>query len=414
MAVDRFSKWPTVEICHRTDTRTVVKFLTEYFINNGTPKTIRTDNATCFKSEEFKAFCDGEHIKRIRSTPNLHTGTGLVERTIRSIKDLIRTNLQDGLNFTDSVKLAVKTMRLTPNSRLKITPFELHMGRKPRTPITNIVNGEKCLLSNWKRLMTEYISAHPKELQVYTIKDSDGSLVDYIVMNDKRKFKSVSNEFTPYQFYERENKPNAMKQKFKTGKILTAASESEHTVLTTDGLQKKIRLHKKLISKPLIFQPIRKEDSKRGTNKRCERCGRYYQGEECTATHKDETQFPTMPTEEHVTTEQDEDRRMGLGTSKQNTPNDTLELHANPSEITTFGEGNGSETNERASEAVETPIRVSTQKTVRINRKNFRSPGASIIPSGVVDVSEGELSPTNLSRPAERDNGECMHTYERN
>ena len=91
-------------------------------------------------------------LKELEARRILHTGTGFVERTIRSIKDLIRTNLQDGLKFTDSVKLTVKTMRLTPNSRLKITLFELHMGRKPRTSITNIVNGENCLLSKWEKI----------------------------------------------------------------------------------------------------------------------------------------------------------------------------------------------------------------------------------------------------------------------
>ena len=34
VAVDRFSKWPTVKICYRTDTNTVIKFLTENFIDN--------------------------------------------------------------------------------------------------------------------------------------------------------------------------------------------------------------------------------------------------------------------------------------------------------------------------------------------------------------------------------------------
>ena len=137
VAVDRFSRWPTAKICSRTDTKTVLQFLKEYCTENGTPRSIRTDNATCFKSDEFKSFCKQEYIQRIRSTPNLHTGTGLVERTIRTIKDLIRANLQDGLSFQHSLMVAIKTIRMTPNSRLKLTPFELHKGRKPRTPITN-------------------------------------------------------------------------------------------------------------------------------------------------------------------------------------------------------------------------------------------------------------------------------------
>ena len=64
-------------------------------------KSIRTDNASCFKSDKFKEFCNGENIKRIRCTPNLHTGTGQVERTIWTIKSLTRANLADGLIFEE-------------------------------------------------------------------------------------------------------------------------------------------------------------------------------------------------------------------------------------------------------------------------------------------------------------------------
>ena len=81
VAIDRFSKWPTAQICKNTDTRTVLKFSTKYFIDNGTPRSIRTDN-----------------------------GTGLVERTIRTIKSFTRANMADGLTFEDGVQLAIKTI----------------------------------------------------------------------------------------------------------------------------------------------------------------------------------------------------------------------------------------------------------------------------------------------------------------
>ena len=133
VAIDRFSKWLTAQICKSTDTRTVLKFSTKYFTDNGTPRTIRTDTGSCFKSNEFKQFGDGQNIKRIRCTPNLHTGTGLVERTIRTIKSFTRANMADGLTFEDSVQLAIRTIRQTPHSRLKTTPFQMHLGRRPRT-----------------------------------------------------------------------------------------------------------------------------------------------------------------------------------------------------------------------------------------------------------------------------------------
>ena len=158
VAVDRFSKWPTALVCGNTDTRTVLKILTKSFTDNGTPQCIRTDKGSCFKSNEFKKFCNDENMKRIRCTPNLHTGTGLVERMIRTIKSLTRTNVAEGLKFEDSVQLAIKTIRQTPHSRLNMTPFQMHLGRKPRTALTNLIGNPECLLSNWKNINQLYFS----------------------------------------------------------------------------------------------------------------------------------------------------------------------------------------------------------------------------------------------------------------
>ena len=163
VAIDRFSKWPTAQICKNTDSQTVIKFLIKYCADNGRPKTIRTDNGSCFKSKDFKDYCNGENITRIRCTPNLHTGTGLVERTIRTIKSLTRANLEDNLTFEESVNKAIKTIRQTQHSTLKMTPFQLHYGRKPRTPITNLIGQPNCLLTNWKKTLTNYILAQPAE-----------------------------------------------------------------------------------------------------------------------------------------------------------------------------------------------------------------------------------------------------------
>ena len=282
VAIDRFSKWPTAQTCKNTDSQTVIKFLIKYCTDNGTPQTIRTDNGSCFKSKNFKDYCKGENITRTRCTPNLHTGTGLVERTIRTIKSLTRANLEDNLTFEESVNEAIKTIRQTQHSTRKMTLFQLHYGRKPRTPITNLIGQPNCLLTNWKKTLTNYILAQPAKLQVFTIHDSDRELADYLILNESRKRgRSVSDNFKSYQFFEKENKPNALKCRLKTDKILTAARETKHTITTTD---RKI-IHKKLASNPSKFQPLKKNEETKKPTKRCTRCGRFSNGELCD-THK--------------------------------------------------------------------------------------------------------------------------------
>ena len=103
-----------------------------------------------------------------------------------------------------------------------------------------------------------------------------------MILNESRKRgQSVSDNFKSYQFFEKENKPNALKCRFKTDKILTAARETKHTITTTDGKT----IHKKLASNPLKFQPLKKTEETRKPTKQCTRCGQFSNGELCD-THK--------------------------------------------------------------------------------------------------------------------------------
>ena len=96
-----------------------------------------------------------------------------------------------------------------------MTPFQINFGQKPRTPITNLIPQPTCLLSDWKKTITNYVLAQPTELHAFFIHDSDGELSDYL-----GRSRSVSKNLEYYQFFEKETKPNAMKCRFTTDKIL--------------------------------------------------------------------------------------------------------------------------------------------------------------------------------------------------
>ena len=106
------------------------------FILHSVPKRIRTDNDTAFTSKEFKDFCEQYNIQHITGLPYMHTATGLVERTIQSLKNLILTNLEHGIGLTESINRALHVMRFT----IHTGTFELLHGRKPRTKLVNITN----------------------------------------------------------------------------------------------------------------------------------------------------------------------------------------------------------------------------------------------------------------------------------
>ena len=183
VAVDHFSKWPTAKICSNTETKTVTKFLENYFNLYGIPKTIRTDNDTAFTSREFKTFCEKYKIRIITGLPYMHTATGLVERNIQTLEGLLLANLQDGNGLEESLNRALWVMRFTVHTNRKMTPFEMHFGRKPRTVLTNTLDTRQTLLSNWNDIC---ISENPTKLPVYTMRDKNGNLTDHIVMARKK------------------------------------------------------------------------------------------------------------------------------------------------------------------------------------------------------------------------------------
>ena len=89
LSMDRFSKWPAASFCKSTESQTVVKILEQYITSNGIPKTIRTDKATAFTSRLFREFCREHQIKLIYGTRYIHTPTGLVERGVRTLKEIL-------------------------------------------------------------------------------------------------------------------------------------------------------------------------------------------------------------------------------------------------------------------------------------------------------------------------------------
>ena len=48
----------------------------------GVPKQKKSDKGGAFISKDYKDFCKTQNINRTYGTANLHTGTGLVERSI--------------------------------------------------------------------------------------------------------------------------------------------------------------------------------------------------------------------------------------------------------------------------------------------------------------------------------------------
>ena len=145
--------------------------MNEYINVYGVPKQRKSDKGSAFISKEYIEFRKTQNINRKYGTADLHTGNGLVERTIQSLKNLVLANLEDDQNLRGSVNRALYVLRFTVHSETKKTPFELHFGRTPRTKLSNLRN---------------FISVDSKDTSVYITRNSAGQITDHLVMSKKK------------------------------------------------------------------------------------------------------------------------------------------------------------------------------------------------------------------------------------
>ena len=69
IAIDRFSKWPTVKICKSAETKEVINFLSSNFNLYGIPEKIESDKGGAFVSNEYQEFCKNRNIEIEYCTP---------------------------------------------------------------------------------------------------------------------------------------------------------------------------------------------------------------------------------------------------------------------------------------------------------------------------------------------------------
>ena len=135
VAIKRFFKFPSVLISKTTGAKKVTNFLDSYIRIHGLPRSIRTDHGSGFKNNLVQEFCSNRGIKHILSPVGDHRGSGLVERSIQTIKRKLGVAKLDPnfKNLKNTIHQILEDIRESNHSVLKKWPFELHFGRKPNT-----------------------------------------------------------------------------------------------------------------------------------------------------------------------------------------------------------------------------------------------------------------------------------------
>ena len=79
VAIDRYSKFPSVKVTKSTEGKTTIKLLCTYFDTHGIPESIKTDQFSGFKEKAMKKLCTENNITQKFCPVGDHRGCGLVE-----------------------------------------------------------------------------------------------------------------------------------------------------------------------------------------------------------------------------------------------------------------------------------------------------------------------------------------------
>ena len=184
IGINRYIKWPVVRICMSTEKLEVKKFLESLMNFHGVPEKLKSYGGSAFTLREYKLVRKSRNIEIKYRPLRLHTGTEAVERVIQTSKNLLVANLEDKTGLTESINRALRVMRFTMHTGLKVSPFELRHGRKPRAELTNIIKGNKSYLSDWTTLS---VSVPPKQIPIYVARNEKSEVTDHVIIARKRK-----------------------------------------------------------------------------------------------------------------------------------------------------------------------------------------------------------------------------------
>ncbi|XP_045541854.1 uncharacterized protein K02A2.6-like [Papilio machaon] len=126
--VDYFSNFVEVVMLTNICSRSVIGALKEQFARHGIPAHLVTDNGPAYASKEFASFCRTWGFDHITTSPHYPQSNGRSERTVRTVKEMLKKSYLSGTDFY----LGLLNFRATPRDGIA-SPSELLMGRRINT-----------------------------------------------------------------------------------------------------------------------------------------------------------------------------------------------------------------------------------------------------------------------------------------
>ena len=197
VTVDYFSGFLTYDTLESETTETVTKVLNNIFRKFGLPEKIISDNGPCFRSNNFRRFCDQLDIGHVTSSPYYHQSNGRAERAVATIEQILKKSASD-IDITKALTTYLDTLpsraELFHNRRIN-TRLSMAMTPVPLTDQQKTHLSDKCSahLKSSKQDNNIYLPSQPiwftddssAEWKPGYIESKDITPDSYWITNDK-------------------------------------------------------------------------------------------------------------------------------------------------------------------------------------------------------------------------------------
>ncbi len=132
VVIDRYSRFPEVEIVNSTKASVIIPKLDKIFAVHGIPAIARSDNGPPFNGEDYSRYLQALGIKVEWSTPKWPQGNALVEQFMQPLGKALNTAKLDGRPWRQELQRFLLYYRTTPHSTTGVPPAELMFKRTVR------------------------------------------------------------------------------------------------------------------------------------------------------------------------------------------------------------------------------------------------------------------------------------------
>ncbi|KII60697.1 Retrovirus-related Pol polyprotein [Thelohanellus kitauei] len=259
---DHFSRWvEAVALPDQTAESTSKAVLSNIVCRYGVPEGIHSDKGTQFESAVFSKLCNYLKINKTRTTSYHPMGNGMVERTNRTLKEMLRSYVSEFQHTWDVyLDLCLMSLRTTENASTKFSPSAVVFGRELKTTVEINKDTQNALIDLPSDKYIKNIFENQRKIHQIIKRNSDKSRLSQKHYYDSS---SQANEFTIGEKVYIKNRHGPKLGPLFNGPFMIAENlYPDYIIFSPSNSTVKLRVHHNLLFKQMgaKFEPRTCED----------------------------------------------------------------------------------------------------------------------------------------------------------